>query len=302
MKCKICKQQFKNPGGFSAHLKIKHNISFLDYYIKYVDKNFKIPKCIVCGKDCVIYSGITFQRTCGSIECKKQRRYKYWTEEKRKKHSIIMSQSIKNNNWKRSYRGNESEPEKKFRKIIEKYNLSVYQFYKDAEFERLFEIDFAIPSLKIGFEINGNQHYDKNGNLTNYYQKRHDIIESKEWKLIEIHYLKCYDEKYIKDIIQKSTEGKPIKYQRPVKKIKRVNKEKEKQEIKRREEIKRKKEKEIKERKKIILNSDINFFEFGWINKVSLLLNLSHTAVVKWMKKYMPEFYKNCYKRKGIIV
>ena len=31
--------------------------------------------------------------------------------------------------------------------------------------------------MRIGIEINGNQHYERNGKLKKYYQDRHDHIE-----------------------------------------------------------------------------------------------------------------------------
>ncbi|MDY5668732.1 MAG: hypothetical protein SPK43_05840 [Candidatus Onthovivens sp.] len=38
-------------------------------------------------------------------------------------------------------------------------------------------VDIAFPDIKIGIEINGNQHYNRDGSLKDYYQKRHDKLE-----------------------------------------------------------------------------------------------------------------------------
>ena len=54
---------------------------------------------------------------------------------------------------------------------------------------------------KIGIEINGDQHYQKLGILTEYHQKRHDEIEQVGWKLLEIHYLKVYNEKFLEELL-----------------------------------------------------------------------------------------------------
>lgn len=55
-----------------------------------------------------------------------------------------------------------------------------------------YSIDIAFPDLKLGIEVNGNQHYNKNGELKSYYQERHNIFESRGWKILEVHYSKCY--------------------------------------------------------------------------------------------------------------
>lgn len=56
---------------------------------------------------------------------------------------------------------------------------------------KFFRIDISFPYLKFGIEINGRQHYDSNGKLLPYYQKRHNLITRNGWKLLEIpsHYV-----------------------------------------------------------------------------------------------------------------
>lgn len=50
----------------------------------------------------------------------------------------------------------------------------------------------------------------------------------------------------------------------------------------------------------LILNSNIDFSIFGWVNKASEILQIYPQKVNNWMKKYMPEFYNNiCFKRKS---
>lgn len=65
------------------------------------------------------------------------------------------------------------------------------------ELDRNFSIDIFIPKIKLGIEVNGNQHYDNTGNLTKYYQERHDLIESTGIKLLELHYANCYKDETI---------------------------------------------------------------------------------------------------------
>jgi hypothetical protein len=46
---------------------------------------------------------------------------------------------------------------------------------------------------------------------------------------------------------------------------------------------------EIETRKNIILNSGIDFTKWGWITKLSKLLNISHPQVRRFIKKYMSD-------------
>ncbi len=56
--------------------------------------------------------------------------------------------------------------------------------------DRFFSIDIAFTDIKLGIEINGNQHYSEvsTNTLTEYYQKRHDLIEKSGWKSLEVNY------------------------------------------------------------------------------------------------------------------
>lgn len=48
-----------------------------------------------------------------------------------------------------------------------------------------------------------------------------------------------------------------------------------------------------------ILNSDIDFSKFGWVKEASIILEKPSQKVANWMRRFMPEFYKEkCFKRK----
>jgi len=52
-----------------------------------------------------------------------------------------------------------------------------------------------------------------------------------------------------------------------------------------------------------VLESDIDFSKFGWVTKVSKVLNISPQKVNKWMKRYLPDFYENkCFKRNILMI
>lgn len=56
-----------------------------------------------------------------------------------------------------------------------------------------YAVDIAWPETKIGIEVNGNQHYNNDGTLKDYYLKRHQLFESRGWNLLELHYTKCFN-------------------------------------------------------------------------------------------------------------
>ena len=103
-------------------------------------------------------------------------------------------------NWSR-YSNKESLPEQKFRELLEKSNLKLKQYYIPPDSNRFYEIDFAHVESKIGFEINGNQHYNSDGTLKDYYKERQQHFINLGWKIVEIHYSLCFKEEVISSII-----------------------------------------------------------------------------------------------------
>lgn len=67
---------------------------------------------------------------------------------------------------------------------------------------RFFSIDVAFPDIKLGIEINGNQHYTPERTLKPYYQDRHDLIVVDGWELIEVPYIKVFDESYVNELVE----------------------------------------------------------------------------------------------------
>lgn len=157
-----------------------------------------------------------------------------------------------------------------------------------------YSIDIAFPDKKLGLEINGNQHYDRDGKLKDYYLKRQELINNDNWHLIQIHYPLCYNTDYRNELIDIILNRKQIlefSYNTyvPV--------------IKEKEENKRLKNKIIYEQKQKeyvteILNSNIDFAKYGWVNDVSLVINQKQQKVNKWMKRFMSDFYDSkCFHR-----
>ena len=115
------------------------------------------------------------------------------TNEMKKKISIKLIEYNKKN--KLSYHGKlrkpykkESNPEKVFRRLVEKTNLEWEQYFYIDELDRRYEIDFAIPNRRLLFEINGPYHYMDNGGFTEYHLSRKKEIENCDYQMIDVHY------------------------------------------------------------------------------------------------------------------
>lgn len=128
----------------------------------------------------------------------------FHTEETKKHMSEIRKQYLKDHPETHCWKSNnkfKSEPCEKFKKILKNKNISFVEEYQPLK-DRFFSIDIAFPNDKIGIEINGNQHYNKEGILKKYYMERHQIIENSGWKLYEIPYNKVYDNNFINEFLK----------------------------------------------------------------------------------------------------
>lgn len=227
------------------------------------------------------------------------------TEETRKKLSEIQKNYLKNNPDKHPWRKNtkfKSIPCERLKKILNDEDITFISEFNDPQWEFNYSIDIAFPNNKIGIEVNGNQHYNIDGTLTNYYQKREDYLKSLGWTIYQLHYGVIYNQDFISVFVD-NLKNKSLDFdysQYIVMSSKRICKICESKLNKNYQfevcEACLNKELEIKkieERKQIILNSEIDFTKFGWVNKISKLLNISPTQVRRWMEKYMENFYKN---------
>ena len=177
----------------------------------YKNPNRKIPteiddeKFLICYYECSSFSemmkklGIKrkpFYRKIKKLNLLRKRRI--IDKDVRLKISIKRKEYLKNNPhlhpWKKPGKFT-SVPCEHLKNTFKKYNISFVEEYSPMLNDgRFFSIDIAFPDEKIGIEVNGNQHYDSNtGKLAAYYQKRNDLIESKGWTLINLHYTQVYN-------------------------------------------------------------------------------------------------------------
>lgn len=123
----------------------------------------------------------------------------------KEKLSIKRKEYLKNNPDKHPWKKNskfKSPPCEKLIQILIDRGFIIQPEFKPLK-DRFFSIDIAFIEKKIGIEVNGDQHYERNGKLKKYYQNRHDLITSNGWTLFEIPSKKVYNEDYIEKLIEK---------------------------------------------------------------------------------------------------
>lgn len=126
------------------------------------------------------------------------------SDESRKKISDAKKLLYKNHPEKHNWKSNSkfvSKPCEEFKKILDLEKIPYIAELTPLK-DRFFSIDIAFPEKRIGIEINGNQHYNKDGSLKKYYSDRHNLIESSGWKLYEIYFSICYNKKEVLNIVK----------------------------------------------------------------------------------------------------
>ena len=116
------------------------------------------------------------------------------TEEAKRNLSLKRKQYLKDHPEKCHWRSKDkfiSKPCEYLKEQLRQNNISFIEEYRAFD-DYSFDVDIAWPDLKIGIEVNGTQHYNSDGTLKEYYQKRHDIFIERGWKIYEILYSRVY--------------------------------------------------------------------------------------------------------------
>ena len=128
----------------------------------------------------------------------------HWTDEERKRISERKKANLKahpeKHTWKK-IRAYESKPCEILKEFLKSENILFYPEYTDENWTHSYSIDIAFPNNKFGIEINGNQHYDRNGNLQEYFQKRHEYLSSQGWRIVEVPYKMAWNEQFKAKIV-----------------------------------------------------------------------------------------------------
>lgn len=126
------------------------------------------------------------------------------SDEQRDKVRIGRIKYLKNNPdnhpWKRKGK-QKSIPCEKLKTILLENGLIFNEEYTPIESDRFYSMDISFLKNKIGIEVNGNQHYNADGTLKEYYRIRNEHFVSLGWKIIEIHYSKIYVDEFVSKLV-----------------------------------------------------------------------------------------------------
>lgn len=140
-------------------------------------------------------AGETYKRRIKSGEITPSFLGKHHNEETRKKLSDIRKKWLLEHKdehvWKRNTKF-KSNPCENLKKYLLNIGINFVEEYEPFN-ENNYCLDIAWPDEKIAIEVNGNQHYNNDGTLKQYYQGRHDYFVNNGWTVFEIHYTKCYN-------------------------------------------------------------------------------------------------------------
>jgi len=230
----------------------------------------------------------------GLLDKKKFKLKKYEASiETKEKISTLRKNWLKSNPDKHPWRNkSKSIPCEKFKEFLNSKKIFFIEEVLISK-ERFYSVDILIPQYNSVVEINGNQHYEATGLLKKYYNDRNFFIKSKGWNVYEIHYSLVYNLEYCESILNSILNNKNLELPFFIKSQK-------KSKYKNREDYwnnrKKNKLKKYEEKIKILKNSNIDFYKFGWVKLASKILEVKNPG--KLLSEIDPEFYKNCYKRK----
>jgi len=193
-----------------------------------------------------------------------------------------------------------SYPERFFKQaLVNEGIFDQYRIEQQLSIGKYF-LDFAFIQLKLNVEIDGSQHFRDNKNIE-HDKIRNEFLNNKGWKIYRIPWLEMFKNpkneinKFISFLNNIENESD---YYYDIDDI--VLKRKPKYGT-REQYFKIKKQENNKKQEKyinLILNSDIDFSKFGWVNKVAEIINQKPQKVNQWMKNYMFNFYnEKCFKR-----
>ena len=216
-KCNKCNLLFNNNGScirhqnncnLSNHIIEEYNngISFNDLMFKYKSTFIIIKRFL---EDNNVH--IRTEEEVKDIMNELTPRVKL-SEETKLKISEKRKQYLKDNPdkhpWKKDTKF-KSVPCENFKKVLEELNIKYLPEHTPSD-DRAFSIDISLPQYKMAIEINGNQHYNRDGSLKPYYQERHDFISNLGYEVHELHYSLFFDKEKMINLINSIIANKPL--------------------------------------------------------------------------------------------
>lgn len=195
MICTLCNKEISDANYLKHYCRCEHLYKNKKEIITdYVDnlltsrevcKKYKVSFNLI--KTFLLYNGIDFRSHSEANKLSKKEHTKHTEECKRRLSELRKRYLYTHPNehpWKKHDKF-KSVPCEKFKNILNINNISFVDEYSPNGM--LYSIDIAFPDKKIGIEINGNQHYNRDGTLKEYYLKRHNDICNRGWLLYECH-------------------------------------------------------------------------------------------------------------------
>jgi very-short-patch-repair endonuclease len=189
-----------------------------------------------------------------------------------------------------------SRPEKVILDLLNEYKIEGWVY--NAPFS-IYSLDFAFPYLKIDIEIDGNTH--KQEKVKKIDDRRDKFLIDNGWKVFRFTAKEVLNNSFdvfssILRLINVEPDPSIILNSEKIKThIKKKNLHCLEEKIKKETEIKEREEKRIKkieDIKKIILGSDIDKNQWGWKMKLSNKIGMKSQKLNGWIKKNMPDYYK----------
>jgi hypothetical protein len=136
------------------------------------------------------------------------------TDKTKEKMSLKRKEWLAKNPEKHPWRSKDkfrSIPCNTLKYFLKSKNIEFIEEYQPGLLDgRFHSIDIAFPEKKIAIEVNGNQHYEKDGTLKPYYKERHEYLEKLGWTVIEIHYSLVYNTEFVENLASKITKSEKI--------------------------------------------------------------------------------------------
>ena len=235
-KCRFCGKEFKRPCALGLH---ERTCKFNPNRKPLVNHKCNLPKKVGYGNwECSC--GLVFNTKnelykhkhevhnlemrqknqtcpyCGLVMENKRKHYRIceqrrhpetfkWTYEEKKQISNKRKQYLREHPDEHPWKSKDkfvSVPCEKLKNILLEQGYNFNEEYTDPSWEHLYSLDIAFLNEKIDVEVNGNQHYNKDGSLKKYYKLRHEFLESKGWTVIEFQYSNCFKEDKIIELKQ----------------------------------------------------------------------------------------------------
>lgn len=295
-KCKDCNICFETKAKLYDHRHEVHGI-VRNKICKKCDKHYELT-LVKHNKECIAIN----------------HSHKH-TEETKKIISEKLKKYYKDNPDKHFWKNNtkfKSNPCEKLKVLLKERGYKFEEEYSDIRWNKNYSLDIAFLDKKIAIEINGNQHYKRNGLLTEYYQIRHDYLTNLGWIILEIHYSWCFKNDKLEEIFNAIENGKEIDISEHVllytnKKLKNCKEKIKKEYITNggqldnigRMNSKMISRREWERRKNLLLNAKTDMTKFGWVGKMEKETNMTK-HMIEDILEHFPEIFEGKFFRRKI--